>query len=77
VNIYFCRVSAENNQRWPTCQAYIERKGHIWKNIIKKVQEAKPKEVGPIYHCDRGGRPAQAANAFHLVDPASTAFEDE
>jgi hypothetical protein len=31
MNIYFYRVPTENNERWATCQVYIERKGHIWK----------------------------------------------
>jgi hypothetical protein len=30
-DVCFCRVPAKNNQRWPTCQVYIERKGHEWK----------------------------------------------
>jgi hypothetical protein len=84
VNIYFCRVLAENNQRWPTCQVYIERKDHTPKKYNLEGSGSQTLEVGPTYHCDRGGHPALGAAAqpsepisFHLADLASTAFEDE
>jgi hypothetical protein len=68
VNIYFCRVPAENNQRWPTCQVYIERKDHTPKKY--NLEGLGSKTLG-------GGTHPSCGISFHLADLASTAFEDE
>jgi hypothetical protein len=84
VNIYFCRVLAKNNQRWPTCQVYIERKGHGWKKYNLEGSGSQTLGGGTHLLLYKGGRlapgvaaPPREPISFHLVDLASTAFEDE
>jgi hypothetical protein len=46
VNIYFCRVIAENYQGWSTCQDYIEIKTERIKKNNMEDSRWKPLEVG-------------------------------
>jgi hypothetical protein len=78
VNVCFCRVSTEKNQGRSTCQVYIETKGlHITSlecGRYEKTLEINGRRNGP-----ESGVPTPVARPIRreLVDPTSTAFEDE
>jgi hypothetical protein len=85
VNVCFYRVSAENNQGRPTCQVYIETKGvqttFLESRWYEKTLETNQRRNGPRSRAAAQGvgAGAQATEPIrgNLMDPASTAFEDE
>jgi hypothetical protein len=84
MNAYFCRVSAEKNQGRPTCQVYIETKGHeqlFWnlegtRRLWTKREVNRPESRAAVQGVGAGAPPAEPIRG-ELVDPASTAFEVE
>jgi hypothetical protein len=78
VNVCFYSVSAKKNQGRPTCQIYIDTKGvrttFLESRRYEKTLETNGRQNGP-----GSGAPAQAIEPIRsdLLDPASTAFEDQ
>jgi hypothetical protein len=78
VNVCFYRVSAEKNQERSTCQVYIETTGpHI--TFLECVRYKKTLETNGRQNGPRIGALAPVAQPIrlHLLDHASTAFEDQ
>jgi hypothetical protein len=82
VNVCFYRVLAEKNQGRPICQVYIETKelcitflecGRYEKTLKTNRRRNGPKSGAPVPLLAPVARPIRR----ELVDPASTAFEDE